>query len=287
MSLTMTVRRVVAVAAALASLTIAFVAGTGSSATANTGDPMVAGAVNNATKTTFLINQSTDAADGKYGFEVGVFSDAGIGVLGSGGSSGAGACGLTANVAIPCDSFPGTGVFGGGVGNGVSGLTANGLASGVYGQNTAGGYGMKGLSASGVGIFGQSLGAADGVDGQTNSSCCSAVYGLNNGGGNGVAGRADTGTGVLAASTSGIGLKVDGKTQFSRSGVATVSVGQTYKQVTLTGPTSATFVVATVQGGTGGVWVQRVAVTPASSSFRIYLNKAATATTKVGWFAIG
>ena len=44
--------------------------------------------------------------------------------------------------------------------------------------------------------------------------------------------------------------------------------------------------MATVQGSTGGVWVQRVAVTAASGYFRIYLNKAATVNTKVGWFAI-
>jgi hypothetical protein len=65
-----------------------------------------------------------------------------------------------------------------------------------------------------------------------------------------------------------------------------VATGQIYKQVSLTKLSTSSFIVATVQGATAGVWVQRVVVNPAGSYFRIYLNKAAAATTKVGWFAI-
>ncbi len=49
---------------------------------------------------------------------------------------------------------------------------------------------------------------------------------------------------------------------------------------------STTFIVATVQGATAGVSVQRVVVNPVGGYFRIYLNTTATASTKVGWFAI-
>ena len=135
-------------------------------------------------------------------------------------------------------------------------------------------------------ILGQAFSGGNGVFGDTDSNTASGVYGQNDAGGYGVAGRAANGTGVLADSANGTALNVSGVLVASRSGLATVAAGQIYKQVSLTDLSSKSFIVATVQGATAGVWVQRVIVNAAGSSFRIYLNKAATANTKVGWFAI-
>lgn len=179
-----------------------------------------------------------------------------------------------------------------GTGDGVQGFGGSGTnAAGLFGDGTTGVWGQS-LTQVGVrgvgptGILGSSAGDGDGVDGRADNSCCSAVYGLNDGTGNGVAGRADTGTGVLAASTNGTALSVQGTFVAQRSGLATVATNQIYKQVSLSKLSSATFIVATVQGSTAGVWVQRVLVNATGGYFRIYLNKTATANTKVGWFAI-
>jgi hypothetical protein len=167
-----------------------------------------------------VFGDNTGGGKGVFGF-----SGTGNGVEG-GSTSANGVQGETAASAA-------SGVFGenDADGNGVFGLASNSAASGVYGQNDGTGFGVAGRATNGTGVFGEgltgvrgnSLGAADGVDGTASNGCCSAVYGLNSGSGNGVAGRADTGTGVLAASTGGVALKVSGKAQFSRSGVATVA----------------------------------------------------------------
>ena len=164
---------------------------------------------------------------------------------------------------------------------GAAGVAGSGPL-GVVGTGSTVGVQGKGIT----GVFGQSQGDGDGVSGRANNSCCSAVFGLQSGTGNGVAGLADAGTGVLAASTNGIALSVQGTFVSQRSGLTTVATGQIYKQVSLTKLSASTFIVATVQGATAGVWVQRVVVNPAGGYFRIYLNKAATANTKVGWFAL-
>jgi hypothetical protein len=101
-----------------------------------------------------------------------------------------------------------------------------------------------------------------------------------------VTGRAQDGIGVLAKSGNGTALKVEGPVDLSRSGRTTVAAGQRYSQIPLGDLSSKTFIIATVQGGTGGVWVQRVAVSPTHGYIRIYLNAAVAANTTVGWFAI-
>jgi hypothetical protein len=138
-------------------------------------------------------------------------------------------------------------------------------------------------------IWGQAVsgtGSGNGVIGESEGNTSSGVYGQNDNAGYGVAGRAANGTGVLADSANGTALNVSGVLVASRSGLATVATGQIYKQVSLTKLSATTFIVATVQGATAGVWVQRVVVNPSGGYFRIYLDKAATANTKVGWFAI-
>jgi hypothetical protein len=134
-----------------------------------------------------------------------------------------------------------------------------------------------------TGVVGVSSGAGDGVDGQANNSCCSAVFGLNQGTGNGVAGQADHGTGVLAASNSGIALKVSGRVQLSRSGVATVvgTASAPKNSVKVTVPiTSKSMMTATLQKYVAGVYVVAAVPNVSGGYFTIFLNK--TVTTNVG-----
>jgi hypothetical protein len=243
MARTMVVRRTAAVTFALVGLAGAFIAGTGAAADATQGLAVIAGTGNEATQSTFINNTATTGQQsGLEGYALN--SAEGIGIMGFGAASGL--CGAAGGIVIPYQActteFAGDGVYGRGLRNGVSGTTANGAASGVFGQNTDTGYG--------------------------------------------VAGRADTGTGVLAASTNGTALSVQGTFAAQRSGLVTVATNQIYKQVSITKLSASTFIVATVQGTTAGMWVQRVQMNTAGGYFRIYLNKMATANTKVGWFAI-
>jgi hypothetical protein len=169
--------------------------------------------------------------------------------------------------------------------SGAHGLIATAsFGVGVYGSAETG---LAGLGTA-VGVEGSSYGnnAGNGVEGHTVSSLASGVYGENTNTGFGVAGRAANGTGVLADSANGTALNVQGTLVLSRSGRTTVFAGQNFKQITLTHLESNTFIVATVQGATADVWVQRVVVNTAGGYFRIYLNTTAAASTKVGWFAV-
>jgi hypothetical protein len=281
------VRKVAAIATALVALTVAFVAGTGSAATATQGQAVIAGQSNDATMATSI----TNTTDGEMS-SLGNIALAGVATNGTGvfGSSyphvrNVGVLGISAAGSFTEGQFwPGDGVHGDGASNGVSGVTSNNGASGVYGQNDGTGYGTAGRATNGTGVFGEgligvlgnSLGAGDGVDGTANNSCCSAVYGLNSGTGNGVAGQADAGTGVLAASNGGIALKVDGKAQFSRSGLVTITYPAKSKVISGLPLTAKSLAIATVQKYLAGVYV--VAAVPnlsgSSNSFTIYLSKA-------------
>jgi hypothetical protein len=286
----MVVRRVVGIAAALGALIIAFVAGTGSAATATQGQAVIAGEANGATDRTLVAN-STFGGTALYGQSQEGTGLLGTSVAGASTPTNVGVLGLSAaGIVTEGSTWPGDGVHGHGATNGVSGLTGNGGASGVYGQNDGGGYGVAGRSTAGIGVFGQALGAADGVDGLAANSCCSAVYGLNTGAGNGVAGRADTGTGVLAASTGGIGLKVDGKAQFSRAGTATVTgttaAPKSSIRINNVALSFKSLVFTTPQKNVGGVWIQSAVPNVAGSSVTIYLNKAVTVSYPIAWFIV-
>jgi hypothetical protein len=56
------------------------------------------------------------------------------------------------------------------------------------------------------------------------------------------------------------------------------------KVVSVPGVTAASYVVATLQTNRPGVWIQ--AVTPAAGKITIYLNKAVTGATVVGYLVI-
>ena len=177
------------------------------------------------------------------------------------------------------------------IGDGVQGVGGTALgSSGVNGIGYAGvsgdgsTYGVVGTGPTGV--LGTSSTLGNGVWGRTSGSSLSGVYGQNFGTGRGVTGHAPDGTGVLARSGNGTALKVQGTVELSRSGESIISAGQRYIQVPLADLVPKTFIVATVQGGAAGVWVQRVNVSPSNGYFRVYLNQAATTDVRVGWFAL-
>jgi hypothetical protein len=250
----------------------------GTAATANQGDPILAGiGGQHETGTTQLFQDGNvsglDVTANTGGRAIGGFSSNGeglygqgtIGVYGSGTSRGVHAAGGTYGVLASGDS---AGVRGDG---GNFGVIGNGRAQGVRG------------SGGEEGVYG--IGSSNGVFGETSDAGGSGVYGQNNATGYGVAGRAWGGTGVLADSANGTALKVSGRAKFSTAGTAVVASGQKKVTVTLAGVTPTDFVLATVQGA-GPFFVKNASA--GSRQFTIFINKAPTApaTVKVAYFVI-
>jgi hypothetical protein len=149
-------------------------------------------------------------------------------------------------------------------------------------RNTSGGHVLEAVSTTGTALRGTS----DDGDG---------VFGAATGGGDGVYGYAvNTGTAIHAYAKSkseGTALQVEGKATFSRSGRATVSNGRSYVDVDLTdagGLAGSPLIVATCQSYRSGTWVAAARKNyPSTGTFRIYLNKTATAATYVAWVVLG
>ena len=76
-------------------------------------------------------------------------------------------------------------------GNGVHGKSGSRSDSGVWGENTGGGFGVAGSSVAGEGVLGE--GGTNGVHGKSSSPSDSGVWGENSAGGFGVVGSTDTG----------------------------------------------------------------------------------------------
>ena len=110
------------------------------------------------------------------------------------------------------------------------------------------------------------------------------VYGY---GDNGVVGEsASTAAGVLAiaSAATNIGLEVQGKVKFSRSGRATLGAGKSSIKVTLAGTTTGSRVFAVLHTNRTGRWVQ--SVVPTTGSFTIYLNGTVAGATYIAWWVI-
>jgi hypothetical protein len=170
-----------------------------------------------------------------------------------------------------------------------SGIFANTDEAGVYGyadlsDSSAGvvghtnqGWGVIGIGAAGVagfggwGVFGSAGTDQIGVYGNTGDSPAPAVAG---------------GIGVLARaeSLSQLALRVMGKTQFSQSGRVTILSGHSSRAVSKPGVTPSSWIVATPQTNRAGVFVQ--AAVPGNGTFTIYLNKAVSGNTLVGYLVI-
>jgi len=275
------------------------VVATGSSATATQGQAVLAGQTNTETSETVVENTNVSVSCGPSAFD-GFLACGTTGVQGSGSMTGVEGFGDT------------TGVFGSSSDTGVSGTATT---TGVFGSgNTYGVYatsisgtGSYATSTSGEGVVGQS-GSNNGVHGLTNGTTTSGVWGENEGGGYGVSGsthgtgtagvwgsNSQSGMGVKGTSPTGTGvyasggsaaLQVVGRAVFSRSGKATVSAGKSQVKVSSVALTSASFVLATIQGNVAGTWVRGVSTSVGTSSFTIFLNKTVGAKTKVAWFVV-
>jgi hypothetical protein len=153
---------------------------------------------------------------------------------------------------------------------GVFGFASDG--SGVFG------VGPTGVEADGhVGVYATGRYAVVG-DGGTEET---GVIGWS---GEATAPPGPAGVGVYAAAeTALVALSVNGRAQFSRSGRVTIPSGTT-KVVSVPGVTAASYVIATLQTNRPGVWIQAVA--PGAGKFTIYLNKAVTGATVVGYLVI-
>lgn len=160
-------------------------------------------------------------------------------------------------------------------GNGVQATSKTGtgvVASSSRGTGVearGGTYGVQASSSSGAGV--QAQGGTYGVQ------AAGDTYG--------VSGQSDSGTGVYAQSTSGNALQVVGKVAFSTSGLASVPKGGKSVKVNLAGTTTASLVLATIQGAAGTIAVANAV--PAKNSFSINLTGAAPSALKVAWFVIG
>jgi hypothetical protein len=135
----------------------------------------------------------------------------------------------------------------------------------------------------------------DGLTGGSGGVIKSGVYGYTtNPGGYAVFGRNEGNHGIAAlgapeaALASGQGgaplaLKIGGKAQFSRSGVVTIAKNKRSVKLPATAITAASFAVATVQQYRTNLYVQCVVRNAAGTAFYAYLNRPATAATKIGW----
>jgi hypothetical protein len=220
------------------------------------GSPLLLGCANNTAADGTVINNSTASVIGFSVEESGAGSD---GVIGAGDA---------------------TGVAGQGGGIGVAG--------------TGGTYGVWGSTTAGTGVYGNTYAEnQNGVYGHASNTTGSGVYGQNDGAGYGVAGRASGGIGTLGDSANGIGvwansqngtaLKVSGKAQFSRSGVATVAgtSAAPKNSVRVSLPiTAKSMMTATLQKYAAGVYVVAAVPNVPGGYFTIYLNKPVT--TSVG-----
>src|SRR5262249_32028089 len=131
-------------------------------------------------------------------------------------------------------------------------------------------------------------------------------YGVYGNGAAGVVGDVDGGTGVQGWSGVAVApdpgaeggvwggagetpppLPVQGGAKFHRSGRGSMAPGASTKVITVPGGlTTAAFGIATLATNRAGYYVQAVVTNTTNSTITIYLNKALTATTNVGWIVI-
>jgi hypothetical protein len=108
----------------------------------------------------------------------------------------------------------------------------------------------------------------------------------NGGSGIGVQGLTAGGIGVdaRATTTTGTALRTTGKVQFNRSGRTSITAGHASRTVSMAGVTTSSYIIATPQTNRAGIYIQ--SVVPAAGKFTIYLNKAVTGTSYIGYLVI-
>jgi hypothetical protein len=246
---------VLPVLAALA-LSVSQVAFGAPAATADQGQPIIAGQTNTETAVTIVENTSTS------GSTAGIYADSQGGGFAVSGETGG----------------PASAVYGqnDNSGNGVEGVTFGSQGAGVYGENDASGNGIYGHAANSAasGVYGQNDGAGYGVAGRASS-------------GIGALGDSANGIGVWASSQNATALKVSGKAQFSRSGVVTVTgtPSAPKKSVKVSLPiTAKSMMTALLQKYVAGVYVVAAVPNVSGGFFTIYLNKAvSTSVGPIAW----
>jgi hypothetical protein len=262
---------------------------------AATNDPVLVDQPHNGVGTTSISSTTVDAAVSADGV--------GIGVRGS-SVDGTGVRGASSDDAVVDFSVAGNraGVIG------VAGDPGTPGGDGAIALNTgeSGVYGFSAISASSAGVWGDSDSNGTGVAGSGGTGVFGVgFYGVYAFGRAAVTGEGDvTDTGVYgyagaaaaplppagvgvqatAGSTAQVALNVTGKAKFSRSGRTYVATGAYARRVNMAGVTTASYIIATLQTRRTGVYVH--AVVPATGYFVIYLNKAVTANTYVGYLVI-
>ena len=184
-----------------------------------------------------------------------------------------GVAGSATNASVNTDE---TGVYG------FAELSEN--SSGVWGESSTG-YGVYGYGSTGVagvgdwGVYGTGSVGVVGDVGTTGTG----VYGWT---GIALPPAPVPGVGVLARaeSTSQTAFYAVGKVKFSRSGRTSVGSTSTSKKITMTGVTTSSYVIATMQTSVSGLYVR--AVVPGSGYFTIYLSKAPGKTAYIGYLVI-
>jgi len=206
--------------------------------------------------------------------------------------------GSNGNVVFRTESYQ-SGGSGSGSGTALMGTSRTG--TGVAGFSD-GGEGVHGESATKTGVLGYS-GASfllprddTGVFGYANQNAsANGVVGASSVG-TGVNGQSDSGQGVIGSSTNGIGvyatssfgvaLGVQGRFSLSQAGAATVKGGKSSVKVLLDETqvlATASFVLATLQQHRAGVFVVATVKDLPGHSLTIYLSKAVSLDTRVGW----
>jgi len=147
-------------------------------------------------------------------------------------------------------------------------------------------YGFADLSSNSTGVWGdssQGVGVTGTGDWGVYGEGRVGVYGH---GTYGVYGSGTTGVYARAATASATALYTNGKIVFAcRSGRSYVGSGHNYRDVAISGMTSSSAVIATLQTNRAGFYVQ--SVISYAGKFRIYLNKTAPGTTYFSYIVIG
>jgi len=208
---------------------------------------------------------------------------AGVNTANSGGSSGLFG-GSNSGEGVYAQSGFRNGTSPGKTRNGVHGVTDSTTDSAVWGEAVLGGFGVTGSTKS-HGVEG-----AAGVWGN-NSATGPGVLGVSQGG-PGVIGVTSGGTGVLAENISGDGghaLRVIGAASFSRSGHTTISAPHASATVNVPGGlTTSALVFALLQTSAPGMFVSAAVPVHSKGTVTIHLNKAPVKghPVKVAWFVV-
>jgi hypothetical protein len=226
------------------------------------GDPIKAGQHTDSTNDTSLHNSEIDTAS--TGLKVTTHETGGTALVAEGGV-GINAVGMREE-GLRAYSYKSNGIHSFGKINGIEGKSNNHDASGVYGENNGGGWGIAGRTTSGAdraGVLGENMSA-----------------------GMGVMGTSGSGIGVFAtAGPDGIALHVDGIAKFKRSGLGIISAGSASVTIQTQFLTNDTLILATLQQDRPGIFV-RAALKNAHFAFTIYLNQSVTTDTTVAWMLL-